>query len=216
LTNGANSQIALFGGTLESGGTVVTNNHRFVVGNGSTAATFNLMAGVHWFGNGLEITSNSVLSGCGTVNGNVVVDPGGLVLANCGTLTFNNVVTNNGVLLADGGSTLESFGNLINNGSIDAINGSTNFHTGLINHGSILTAAGVAISLVSPSGQNFTVQVQSLAGHTYQLQYSASMVSPTWTNTGAPQAGTGGVLTFTDYGALANPPRFYRVLATAP
>jgi fibronectin-binding autotransporter adhesin len=216
LTNGANSQIALFGGTLESGGTVVTNNHRFVVGNGSTAATFNLMAGVHWFGNGLEITSNSVLSGCGTVNGNVVVDPGGLVLANCGTLTFNNVVTNNGVLLADGGSTLESFGNLINNGSIDAINGSTNFHTGLINHGSILTAAGVAISLVSPSGQNFTVQVQSLAGHTYQLQYSASMVSPTWTNTGAPQAGTGGVLTFTDYGATADPQRFYRVLVTAP
>ncbi len=217
LTNGANSRIALVGGTLESGGTVVTNNQRFVVGNGINSATFTLGAGgTHWFANGLEITSNATLSGCGTINGSVLVDTGGVVVANCGTLTFNNIVTNNGVLLADGGSTLETYSNLVNNGTIDAINGSTNFHGAFVNRGTVLTSANVKISQVAPSGQNFVVKIQSVTGHTYRLQYTASMLSPTWTDTGASQSGTGGVLTFTDYGALANPPRFYRVLATAP
>ena len=216
LTNGADSQIALVGGTLESGGTVVTNNQGFVVGNGSSAATFSMAGGTHWFGNWLEIANNATLSGCGTVNGIVTVDAGGTVVANCGTLTFDNILYNNGLLLADGNSTLEAYSTVVNNGIIDAINGSTDFHAGLNNQGTVLTAANVAISQVSPSGQNFIVKIPSLTGHTYQLQYTASMVSPNWQNTGTSQPGNGSVLTFTDYGATANPQRFYRFLVTAP
>jgi uncharacterized repeat protein (TIGR03803 family)/T5SS/PEP-CTERM-associated repeat protein len=215
LTNGANSQFALVGGALNSAGTVVTNTQSFLVGNGSSAATFNLMGGVHWFGNGLEIANNSLLSGCGTVNGNVTVDSGAMVLANCGILTFTGIVTNYGTLLADGGSTLEAYGPVVNYGTIDAINGSTNFHAGFFNHGTILTAANVAVSQVSPSGLDFVVQIQSLMGHSYQLQYTTSLTSPNWNIVGT-KSGTGGLLIFTDAGATANPQRFYRVLVTAP
>ncbi|HVM60467.1 MAG TPA: glycosyl hydrolase family 28 protein [Verrucomicrobiae bacterium] len=216
LTNGTQSQIALVGGALSSGGTVVTNTQMFVVGNGSSAATFTVSGGTHWFANGLEIRNNASLTGCGTINGTVTVDAGALVVANCGTLTFTGIVTNNGALLADGGSTLEAYGPVVNYGTIDAINGSTNFHAGFVNHGTILTASSVVVSQTSRSGQDFVVQIPSVTGHTYQLQYTTSLAPVTWTNTGASQPGTGSVLTFTDPGATANPQRFYRVLVTAP
>ncbi|HVM60466.1 MAG TPA: hypothetical protein VMV72_06310 [Verrucomicrobiae bacterium] len=216
LTNGANSRFALVGGALNSGGTAVANNQRFVVGNGSSPATFATLGGTHSFANGLEIRNNASLTGCGTINGPVIVDAGGTAVATCGPLVFTGITTNNGILRANGGSTLEAYSSLINNGTIDAINGSTNFHAGFVNHGTILTAANVAISQLNPSGQDFVVQIASLTGHTYQLQYATSLAPATWTNTGASQPGTGGVLTFTDPGGIANPQRFYRVLVTAP
>jgi adhesin HecA-like repeat protein len=215
LTNGANSQFALIGGALSSGGTVVTNNQSFVVGNGSGAATFNLMGGVHWFANNLEIANNGTLTGCGTVNGNVTIDSGATVLANCGTLTFTGSLINNGTMRANGGCVLESYGTVVNNGIIDAINGGTNFHSGFTNNGTVLTASSVKISQVSKSGQDFVVQIPSVTGHTYQLQYTTSLTPANWTFV-ASQPGTGGVLTFTDTGGAANPQRFYRVKVTAP
>jgi hypothetical protein len=218
LTNGANSRLALIGGALSSGGTVVTNGQRFVVGNGSSAATFNLLGGVHWFGNGLEIANNSALSGCGTVNGNVTIDAGATVLANCGgTLTFAAIVTNNGTMRAIGGSVLESYGTVVNNGTIDIINGGTSFHGAFVNNGTVLDASSVKVSQVSRSGQDFAVQVPSVNGHTYQLQFATSLIPANWSDTAAPQSGTGGVLTFTDPGGATNlPARFYRVDCTAP
>jgi T5SS/PEP-CTERM-associated repeat protein len=212
----ANSLIQLNGGLLASGGTSISNGQIFSVGDGVTAATFQLNGGVHSFANNLLIGNNATLTGCGTVNGNVVVGYGGTVLADCGTLTFVNVITNNGVLRVDGGSVLETYSNVVNNGTIDAINGGTSFHAGILNHGTILTPANVAISQASPSGQDFVVQVPSVTGHTYQLQYTTSLAPATWTNTGAPQSGTGAVLTFTDVGAITNSQRFYQVLVTAP
>ena len=187
LTNGANSQFALIGGALSSGGTVVTNSQRFLVGNGSSAATFSMAGGAHWFGNGLEIANNGILTGCGTINGNVTIDSGGTVLASCGTLTFDGIVANNGTMRANGGSVLESYGPVVNNGTIDIINGATNFHGGFVNNGTVLTASSVKISQVSQSGQGFVVHIPSVAGHTYQLQYTTSLTPATWTPTGASQ-----------------------------
>ena len=76
LTNGANSVFTFSAGTLISGGTFVTNNQLFAVGVGGAAATFQLNGGVHNFANNLEIRTNAALTGCGTINGNVLVDAG--------------------------------------------------------------------------------------------------------------------------------------------
>jgi hypothetical protein len=210
--------MALIGGALSSGGTVVTNSQRFLVGNGSNAATFTMVGGMHSFGNGLEIANNSALTGCGTVNGNVTIDSGGTVLANCGgTLTFSGIVTNNGTMRAIGGSILESYGTVVNNGTIDIINGGTSFHGAFVNNGTVLNASSVKISQASRSGQDFVVQVPSVTGHTYQLQFTTSLTPTNWTNAGASQPGTGSFLTFTDPGGATNlPSRFYRVDCTAP
>jgi hypothetical protein len=218
LTNGANSVFAFNAGVLTSGGTFVINSRLFVVGDGTNAATFQLNGGVHSFANNLEIRNNATLTGCGTINGNAVVDPGGTVLASCGTLTFTGIITNNGTMRAIEGSVLEAYGTVVNNGTIDIINGATNFHGRFINsnNGTVLTATSVKISQVSMSGQDMVIQIPSVTGHTYQLQYTTSLTPANWTNTGAPQSGTGGVLTFTDSGGAANPQRFYHVDVTAP
>jgi len=209
--------VAFTAGTLYSGGTQATNGVPFRVGDGTDAANFVLQGGVHSF-NSLEISNAAVLSGCGTVTGPVRVDPGGTILSDCGTLTFTGIVTNNGTMRAINGSVLETYSNLVNNGTIDIIDGGvTNFHGSFINHGTFLTASSVHVSQVSPSGQDFTVQIPSVPGHTYQLQYTTSLTPANWTDTAAPQSGTGGVLTFTDPGGATNfPARFYRVDCTAP
>jgi hypothetical protein len=196
----------------------VTNGQNFLIGNGSSAAVFNLLGGTHSFANNLEITNNGTLTGCGTINGSVTIDSGATVLANCGgTLTFAVIVTNNGTMRANGGSVLESYGTVVNNGTIDIINGGKSFHGTFVNNGTVLDASSVKVSQVSQSGQDFVVQVPSFTGHTYQLQYATSLTPANWTNTGASQPGTGGVLTFTDPGGATNAPsRFYQVDCTAP
>jgi T5SS/PEP-CTERM-associated repeat protein len=216
-TNGISSVVTLNGSTLSSAATFVTNAQQFVVGNGSSAATFHLLGGVHSFNNGLRVRNNAAVTGCGTINGVVVIDTGGTVLADCSPFVFGQNVTNNGTLRAINGSVLEAYGTVVNSGTIDAINGFTNFHGAFINNGTVLDASSVKISQVRKSGQDFIVQIPSITGHTYQLQFSPSMMPTNWTNTGASQSGTGGVLTFTDFGGATNTPaRFYRVDVTAP
>ena len=212
LTNGGNSIISFAAGTLNSGGTFVTNGETFVVGNGNSTAIFNLLGGVHSFANNLEISSNAFLTGCGTIEGNVVVDPGGTVVANCGgTLTFDGSVTNNGLMQAIDGTELEAYGTVVNNGTIDIITGSTNFHGGFINNGTVLDSKSVRIVQISISGTNVIVKCLSFVGHNFQLQDRNSLTTGSWTSIGSAQAGTNGVLTFTDVGGATNTQRFYRV-----
>ena len=52
---------------------VVTNGVATVVGDGTHAATLNLTGGTHWFANGLTVSNNAVLTGVGTINGNVTL-----------------------------------------------------------------------------------------------------------------------------------------------
>jgi len=216
--NGANSVVILNAGTLISSGASVNNGQLFAVGDGTDAATYQLNGGVHSFANNLEIRGNAFLTGCGTVSGNALVDSGGTVLANCGgTLTFSGIVTNNGTMRAINGGILEASGAVVNNGTIDIINGGvTNFQSGFINNGTVLDASSVRISQASKTALDFVIRIPSVVGHTYQLQFTTSLTPANWTNTGASQSGTGGVLTFTDPGGAINPQRFYRVDVTAP
>jgi GH25 family lysozyme M1 (1,4-beta-N-acetylmuramidase) len=95
VTNGAKSVFTFNGGTLQSGNTTVSNGAGFVVGNGVSPGTFELVGGAHSFANGLSISSNGQLKGSGSVAGIVSVSgtlaPGASVgrLAIAGSLTFN-------------------------------------------------------------------------------------------------------------------------------
>jgi uncharacterized repeat protein (TIGR03803 family) len=224
LVNGANSVFTFSAGTLSSGGTFVTNNQVFVVGDGTDPATFQLNGGIHSFANNLEISSNAFLTGCGTIEGNVTIDPGGTVLANCGgTLTFSGIVTNNGTMLAVNSTALQADGPVVNNGLIVATNGTAVFLGGLVNNGvvvtngSSLTEADVQISSIARLGSKIIVQIPSVTCATYQLQVTPSLQPPAWTNLNASQSGTGGILSFTDTGEATNRPgRFYRIDITLP
>ncbi|MEO7297796.1 MAG: hypothetical protein ABI042_04390 [Verrucomicrobiota bacterium] len=71
LTN-ATGQFVFNSGTLESESTSVTSGAPFVVGDGTNSATFRLLGGTHTFQNGLVISSNATVTGCGTIVGSIV------------------------------------------------------------------------------------------------------------------------------------------------
>lgn len=79
------------GGTLSSKATIVANGAPFRVGDGTSAATLYLNGGTHSFPNGLVISSNAVLAGCGTIIGSIVNH--GLISTNCGTLSAPGITT---------------------------------------------------------------------------------------------------------------------------
>lgn len=73
------------------------------------------------------------------------------------------------------------------------------------------------ISGLALSGKNVILQIPSVVGSAYQLQFTASLTPTNWVNTGASQPGSGGVLSFTDTGGATNrPSRFYRADVSTP
>lgn len=222
---------------------VVTNPQTFVVGDGIRSATFHLLGGVHTFVTDLKVRTNAVLTGCGTIAGNVLVE--GTVLADCGSnLVFVGTVTNNATLRALNGSTLEFFGPVVNNGLIDVIDGNTNFHAGVVNHGIILDAGGdydgdglsnlqeslagtdptnnassFRITSILRQGEDFLVSWTSVTNKTYILQAGDSMTS-TFTNIGTvtvPAMPPIAETNYFDFGAATNAgARFYRVRVLTP
>jgi filamentous hemagglutinin len=218
LTNGAQSQIALVGGVLNSGGTVVTNGQNFLVGNGSSAATFAMGGGTHWFGNGLEIANKATLTGCGVINGAVTVDAGAHAVATCGALTFSNNVTinGNGVVRVSNGSVVNFAGPVVNNGAIDALNGPVNFSSPPTGTGYVLTSGCVpVITAIQRVGPDIHISFTTSNGVPYAVSYKTDMVTGTWTPL-TNVTGTGGTNTVVDSGATLQPQRFYQVNLVVP
>ena len=79
------------GGTLRCSGSVVSNGLPFVVGDGLRPATLHLLGGTHVFADGLILSSNATLSGCGTVIGTLVSH--GTDSRNCGSTSGPPVIT---------------------------------------------------------------------------------------------------------------------------
>jgi hypothetical protein len=212
VANGTNSVFILNAGSFNTRSTLVSNTQTFVVGDGVDVATFHLLGGVHSFINGLEISCNSFLTGCGTINGNLLVDAGGKVQADCGgTLTFTGTVTNNGLLWASNGSVLESYGPVVNNGVLDIIGGNTNFHAGFVNNGIILTTNCIPqILSITAVGSSVEVEFTTAAVLTYVLEYTGDLAATNWTPL-VGFSGPGGNVTMTDFNALLQTQRFYRV-----
>jgi uncharacterized repeat protein (TIGR03803 family) len=61
---------------------------------------------------------------------------------------------------------------------------------------------------------NAATMIPSVAGETYQLQYSDSMVPTNWFNTGDSITSIGGPLTLVDFIGTLPPQRFYRAVIT--
>ena len=77
----------------------------FIVGDGTDAATFEMIGnGTHTFFGGLVISSNALLSGAGTVNGNVFIGNGGTFAP--GTTNIWSFTVNNGLVLSNGCTTM--------------------------------------------------------------------------------------------------------------
>ena len=240
LTNGVNSVYNFSAGTLQTKATsvihvqnfmvfmntppvvftissTVTNPQTFVVGDGIQPATFHLLGGVHSFVNDLRIRTNAKLTGCGTINGNVTVDPGGSVVADCGgTLTFSGSVTNNGIIRAVNGTTVESYGPVVNYGTIDAINGNTNFHAGFINYGSVITSNSIPqILSIEVIDADVWISFTTENGLRYFFEDSPDLTSANWTPV-IGFTGSGTIMTFIDPNAASLLSRFYRIRLVVP
>lgn len=207
--------IQLFGGKLKTGSTLVSNYRTLFVGNGIDPATLQLKgaSGVHTFTSGLEIRTNAVLTGCGTINGDVVVDAGGQVIAGGGgcTLTINGTVTNNGTMWAINGNVLQVNGLVVNQGTVIYNTNGFKFND-VLNSGLIIDAGSTTISQIYRSDADLVVKIPSVVGLNYQLVFAKSLNSgSTPLPIGSPTAGTGGTLTLIDPGGAADHSRFYQV-----
>ncbi len=141
------------------------------------------------------------------------VNDGSVIVTGATALTVNGPVTNNGFIQVRGGGifggTSASF---INIGTLDIITASAVLPPGFVNNGIVLDSRVVKIKQATLAGTSFTAFIDSYTGHTYQLQRSSSLTSDTFTNIGAPQAGSTGItLNFNDPSA-APTECFYRVM----
>ena len=210
---GSTTRLFFNAGQINSAGTFVTNTQQFVVGNGIGSANFHLLDGTHSFNNGLRISSNSFLTGCGAINGIVAIDAGGSVRVDCGggSLWFNTGLTNNGIIHVQNGSVLFAFG-LVNNGIIDLTDG-TAYITGLINNGTIVNASDLRVTSITQEGDDIRISWPTLGGRTYVVQSSPTLggftdLSPAIVIPGASLSTT----TYLDLGGATNAPsRFYRI-----
>ncbi|MGD1087998.1 MAG: hypothetical protein ABR955_04650, partial [Verrucomicrobiota bacterium] len=121
LTNGANCTMIFNIGTFQAGNTVVSNGQPFVVGYGGLdgsgdkyTANYILQGGTHSFNDGLVVSSNSLLSGCGTVNG-AVTNYGTIYLNNGCDMYFNGQVVNYGKIISAANATPHFTGGLVDN-----------------------------------------------------------------------------------------------------
>ena len=80
ISGGSQNMFNFSGGTLRSRNTAITNLSAFTVGNGVSAATFELLGnGAHVFANGLTMHTNTVLEGSGVITGSLAVQSGGVL-----------------------------------------------------------------------------------------------------------------------------------------
>jgi autotransporter-associated beta strand protein len=158
----------------------------------------------------VTVKALGTLRGCGTITGSLTND--GTVVIDCDTgLTVTGAVTNNGNMTLLGGATLTAGSSFVNNGLLDLLTSpGTTLPPGFVNNGTVIYPSDVKVRSVSKSGTTFSLTVQSLTGHYYQLQRNATLGNSTWQNVGNPLAGnTGYDITLVD--STVAPQQFYRV-----
>lgn len=180
VTNGANGVFTFNSGVLKTKGVLVDNGQVFVVGNGVAPATFAVSGTTNVFANNLRIRTNAMLTGCAAIMGGVLVEGSlvadssasvsasaslalGMAAAPSG-LTIHGSITNNGTMVAVNGGVLEVLGTVVNNGIIDIIDGTTNFHSLFVNNGIVLNAAGDADGDGMPNGWERAYGLDVLSG----------------------------------------------------
>jgi hypothetical protein len=80
--------------------------------------------------------------------------------------------------------------------------------------GNSIDITAVLIADVQLQGQDIVLSFATVAGKSFRVERTENLQPPVaWTpvNSAVGVAGTGGILVVTDFGALAQPMRFYRV-----
>jgi fibronectin-binding autotransporter adhesin len=140
LVTNAAGQFEFNGGLLKCAGTSYGNGRVFNVGNGVSAATFQLLSGTHGFTNGMAIANNATLTGTGTIMGTMAVSSGGTLSPGdgIGTLIFSNSPSLGGTIVMEAfklGATklndqVQVAGTLFYGGSLIVSNVGTAFNAG--------------------------------------------------------------------------------------
>jgi hypothetical protein len=83
--------LRLKSGIIVSSSTRIANGQPFVVGDGTNAATFRMNGGTHVFVDGLVISANASVVGCGQIVG--AIQNNGLLSTNCGAVTASKLTS---------------------------------------------------------------------------------------------------------------------------
>ena len=164
----------------------------------------------------LAISAGAVVTGCGSIIGNI--NNSGTLAVNCpgGTLTISGVVTNNATIFATNNADIEFLGPVVNNGTINVINGWAHFQGGLINQGVYLDAGSVLRTTdMAPNGADMILGFATVSNKSYAVEFSDDFAAGAWlvlTNV----TGSGTIIQIADPGAAALPRRFYRVHLNLP
>jgi len=196
-------------GTLQVNDTLNNSANITVQSGGTFAVAGNITTGVATINSGGTFTG----SAGGALNG-TLINNGNISLPSSGVFTFNGPVTNNGTMQLTGGAQFTATGPFTNNGVLDIMTSTQTLPMNFTNHGIVLDSSVVKVSSIATNNGTVQIIIQSYAGHNYQLQGSASMSPTAWQNLGSAQAGTGGVLTFTDTSAISAGLGFYRVVVS--
>ena len=127
-----------------------------------------------------------------------------------GSLSVNGPIVNNGTVQLSGSAVLLSTGTFTNYGVLDVITSTRGMPGNFVNSGIIVDATTAQSQESLTIGNTPQLSIWSYPGHNYQLQRTATLVSPSWVNVGAAQPGTGGILTLPDTAAPAAQ-GFYRI-----
>jgi T5SS/PEP-CTERM-associated repeat protein len=140
------SKIMLHGGTFQSAGTSYRNPAPFAVGDGTDAATYEMLfttsqnGGTHSFSGGLSVSSNGLVKGFGTIAANVSVNNGGVIAP--GATNLGTIVVKGNATLNPGSTTVMKLD--ASSGASDSLTGATNLVYGgtlqLTNISAALTA----------------------------------------------------------------------------
>jgi len=232
-------QLVFTGGTLRTKASVVSNGLPFVVGDGNQAATLELLGGTHTFANGLVISSNATLKGCGTIVGNLTNY--GTIATNCGvgpvrpsittqpqsvtaeiggTATFSVTASGDPPFSyqwrhndADLAGKTDSTLTLIN---VQATNAGR--YVVVVSHGadSVTSSNALLRVLVPPtiinpaqSGVGFSFSFASENALNYSIEYKTKLDDPNWTLLRT-ETGNGAVIPITDT-IGPDVTRFYRI-----
>jgi hypothetical protein len=120
---------------------------------------------------------------------------------------------------AENGSVIESYGPVINNGVIDIMDGSTNFHSGFVNHGTVVDASYFRVTGITNQTGSVNLAWTTVGGRSYVVQTNAPPPNGSYTNnfsdftsTVAVPGQSLGTTNYLDLGGATNTPsRYYRV-----